>query len=453
MQLLPELNAFLEANPDVNQFDVILVDLNGILRGKRLDRNAITKLYKSGILMPRSTFASDIEGDTTDGTGLGIRTGDIDCPCLPVANSLKIVPWAHEPSAQVLAYMVDEDGEALRYTSHGVLQNVIDKFKELKLKPIIAPELEFFLLDRQRDEDGRPLPPISPVTGARDKNTQVYGIAELDDYAAFLRDVKAAAVAQNIPADTAIAEYAPGQFEINLHHSDDLIQACNHAIELKRLIKAVALQHDFDATFMPKPFADLSGNGFHMHISLYDEAGNNVFANGEDLGNDTLRHAIGGLSATMEEGMLLAAPGANSYRRFSPECYTPLHPSWGFNNRTVAMRIPAGPDAAKRVECRVAGADANPYIYLASLLSGIYLGITQQLEPGPVTQVNAYKEFEPTLPLTWDAAIQSFEEAKLLPQVLGSEFCHVFLQIKLAERQKFHEFITMQEYDWYLRHA
>lgn len=453
MALSDELNDFLKKHPDINRFDVMIADANGILRGKRLDRGAIKKLYSTGILLPRSAYASDIEGDTTDATNLGIRTGDIDCPCMPIPGSLKVIPWGEEPAAQVMAEMVDDDGHPLPYTPRGMLRHVISKFDELNLKPIVAPELEFFLIDRERDEDGRPQTPISPVTGLRDTNTQVYGIAELDDYADFLSQVRIAAEAQGIPADTAIAEYAPGQFEINLLHSDDLLTACDHAIELKRLIKAVALEAGFEATFMPKPFIDLSGNGFHMHISLYDLEGNNVFSNGEPLGNDTLRHAIGGLAATMHEGMLFAAPGANSYRRFSRHCYTPLYPSWGHNNRTVAMRIPEGPEKAKRVECRVAGADANPYIYLGSLLAGIYHGITQKVEPGPATKVNAYDEFEPSLPLTWDKAIEALQEAKILPGIMGERFTHVFLAIKESERDKFHNFISHLEYDWYLRHA
>ncbi len=452
MTLMAELESFLNQHLDIEQFDVLLADLNGVLRGKRLPRSAMKKLYTDGLLLPRSLFASDIEGDTVDETMLGIKSGDIDCTVWPIAGSLKVVPWADTPSAQVLGTMVDADGNTLTYTPRAVLSNTIEKFSTLGLTPIVAPELEFFLLDKNNDDHGRPQPPVSPVTGQREQATQVYGIAELDDYGEFLQKVKDAAALQKIPTDTAIAEYGPGQFEINLYHSDDPLRACDHAIELKRLVKAVANKCGFQATFMPKPFFELSGNGFHMHISLYRE-GVNVFSNGEELGNDTLRYAIGGLGKLMNESMLIAAPGANSYRRFSPECYTPLQTSWGFNNRSVAMRIPAGPEQAKRVECRVAGADANPYLYLAALLSGIHYGITEQIEPGPVTKINAYDEFEPSLPLNWEASIFTFSNAEILPHYFGKDFCRIYLNIKQAEQKKFHEQITPLEYLWYKRHS
>jgi len=451
MDLNTELDSFLEQNPDIEQFDVLIADLNGIIRGKRLPRSAMKKFYSEGILLPQSVFASDIEGDTVDATKLGILTGDVDCRCIPVAGSLKVVPWNDTPAAQVLADMVDDNGQRLPFTPRAVLTKVLDELNTLGLSATVAPELEFFLLDNNGSQSAPKLP-VSPITAERERSTQVYGMAELDDYQQFLDQVRHAAKLQGLPTDTAIAEYGPGQFEINLYHSEDPLAACDSAIELKRLVKNVAQKCGFKATFMPKPFIELSGNGFHMHISLYQN-GKNALCNGTELGNDTLKHAVAGLQATMAEGMLIAAPGANSYRRFDPECYTPLTTSWGYNNRSVAMRIPVSNENAKRIEVRTAGADANPYLYLASLLGGMCHGITNKLTPSAVTKVNAYQEFTPNLPLSWEAAALSYADAKILPQYLGEHFWSIYGAIKEEERLKFHRQITELEQLWYQRHA
>ena len=257
---------------------------------------------------------------------------------------------------------------------------------------------------------------------------------------------RAIARAQGLPAKSAVSEYAPAQFEVNLGHVADPLRAADHAFLLKRAIKAAARAEGLAATFMAKPFADHAASGLHVHVSLVDEAGQNLFARDEPA----LRHAIGGLQATMAEAMLLLAPNANSYRRLRPWSYAPTAPTWGYNNRTVALRVPSGPLAARRIEHRVAGADANPYLVLAAALAGIHHGLSRQLDPGPPITGNAYAEVPPSLPLGWGRAIDALAAAEILPDYLGAAFCRLYRVCRAAERDRFDELITPTEYAWYL---
>lgn len=447
----PELAEFLHAHPEVRSVDLLIPDVNGVLRGKRVDADLLDKVYKDGVNLPGSLFAADITGDTAEETGLGFEIGDADQVCRPVPGTLKFAPWHSRPTGQLMLSMYTLDGRPYFADPRHVLARVLERFKQdLGLTPVVAVEMEFYLIDKLRTEDGAPQPPISPVTGQREHKTQVYGISELDDYTAFLEDVGAACDVQGIPADTAVAEYAPGQYEINLHHEPDPLSACAHALLLKRVIKNVALRHGMEATFMAKPYDDMAGSGTHVHISLVDEAGRNVFADGSPQGSDLLRHAVGGLMATMVESMALFAPNANSYRRFRLHSFVPLAPGWAYNNRTTALRIPAGPDHARRIEHRVAGADVNPYLLTAAVLAGIHHGITGGIEPGPPIEGNAYEQLEPSLPVTWLQALQRLEEARVIPEYLGRDFIKVYLANKYAEREKFNRRISPLEYTWYL---
>ncbi len=238
----------------------------------------------------------------------------------------------------------------------------------------MAVELEFYLVDRERTPEGHAQPPRQPLTGRREVKTQINSMQELDEYSTVLSAIDAAAREQELPVGTVLAEYGPGQFEVNLHHVDDPLLACDHAIRLKRLVKGVALAHGMEATFMPKPYRDHAGSGAHLHVSVLDAQGDNIFAAEDPVGSEQLRHAIGGLAATMNDAIAICAPTANSYRRFQPEAYVPLNPSWSVNNRGVAFRVPHGPPASRRVEHRIAGADANPYLLAAIVLAGMHLG-------------------------------------------------------------------------------
>ncbi len=443
---------FLKRFSDLKGIDLLIADLNGVLRGKRIQSSALAKVFQEGIYLPASVFAGDITGATVEETGLGMAQGDSDRVCHPIPGTLSKSPWYNKSMAQVLMTMYEANGKPFFADPRQVLKRIFGQFQELGFTLVVAVELEFYLLDTRRDRQKNPQPPISPVTGKRDKNTQVYSVDDLDDYGAFLDQVAKGAESQGIPADTALAEYAPGQFEINLKHEPDPLSACDNAVLLKRLIKGVAREMGMIATFMAKPYAQQAGSGTHIHISLLNKNKENIFSDPQnETGSKNLLHAIGGLSKTMKESMAIFCPNANSYRRFQPDLYVPMAPTWGIDNRTVAIRIPTGPEKAKRIEHRVSGADANPYLVVASILAGIHYGITHKIEPPKISTGDAIAKHKPSLPMTWVESLDAFLKSKIIKEYFGKEFCHVYYQTKYKEMQIFDSHVTPLELDWYLR--
>jgi len=450
-QVTDEIASFLAHNPDTRVIELLVPDTNGIFRGKRIERHLLEKVATDGVCLPGSLFGMDITGTTVETTGLGFDEGDADRLCWPVAGSLSVVPWQSRPTAQMLLAMYENDGAPFFADPRHVLAGVLAQFQRDGLTPVVALEMEFYLIDLERAPDGTPQPPRSPVTAERERSTQVYGMRELDEYRRVLEAIEETAARQNIPADTAVSEYAPGQYEINLQHQDDALRACDHAILLKHLIKNVVRAQGMDVTFMAKPYTDLAGSGMHIHVSVVDQAGHNIFQGTNANGSDRLRHAVGGLLETMAESMALFSPNANSFRRFQSGAFVPNSPDWGYNNRTTALRIPAGSDSARRVEHRVPGADANPYLLTAAVLAGMHHGLAHAVEPVPATAGNAYEQRAGGLPLTWLRALERFRDGAVLPQYLNADFRRVYIANKNYEREVFNKRVTALEYEWYLR--
>jgi glutamine synthetase len=330
------------------------------------------------------------------------------------------------------------------------LERVLDRFAEMKLRPVCALELEFYLIDRVREANGAPLPPRDPRSGAREHTASVYGIDDLDRYSAFLSSLREAAETQRVPVSATSKEYAPGQFEANLRHQADARMAADHAVFLKQIVKAAARANGFEATFMAKPYAERAGCGLHIHLSLLDEQGRNVFDDGTQGGSETLRHAIAGLQALMPGSMALFAPNLNSYRRFQPDMFAPVNRRWGVNNRSAGLRVPVGPGEARRIEHRVAGADANPYYALAAVLAGVHHGLAAKLDPGLPAIGNVSREPDLALPFTIDDALARLEKAKELGGYLGEETLSLYRETKRIETQRLRRIIATAEYDWYL---
>lgn len=448
---LPSADADVLAQmPDCEQIDLLLPDMNGLLRGKRITRDALDKVYRDGVCLPMSLIATDITGNTVEETGLGYDIGDEDRICRPVPGSLRPIPWQHRPMAQLLLQMEDGRGGLFEANPREVLKRVVARFTERGLTPVVAVELEFYLLDAELTHDGRPQTSVNPATGERNRSTQVYYMQDLNDYQAFTDAVADACAAQGIPADTAVAEYAPGQFEINLKHRADAVAACDDALLLRRAIKATAEEQGMIASFMAKPFADQAGSGTHIHVSVLDDAGNNLFACDPAAPSATLRHAVAGLQRASADCMLLFAPHANSYRRFVLNAFVPLNDAWGFNNRTVAMRIPHSDPANTRIEHRIAGADANPYLVTAAVLAGILQGLDDQGDPGAPVVGNAYEQTAHR-ELFWHDTIRGFQASGFVARHFGESFRHIYGQQKLKELRSFSREVTTLEYDWYLR--
>ena len=458
MSSLPvdEARDFLARHPAIDSIDLLLSDLNGVLRGKRIPRENLEKAYVNGINLPGSVFALDITGNTIEETGLGLDIGDCDQVCRPIPGTLMPTPWLRDGhQGQLLMAMRNEHDGPFFADPRNVLAQQVQRLEAMGYTAVVALELEFYIVDRTRDDLGRVQPPRSPETGERATTSQVYSISELDEYAGFLGDIQAAAAIQNLPLDTALKECAPGQFEINLVHGCDVLKACDSAVLLKRLIKGIAVNHGFEATFMAKPYDAEAGNGMHVHMSLLDAHGRNVFAAADEnpLGTEMLRHAIGGLLRLMPESVALMAPNLNSFRRFQPGLYVPMAPTWGFDNRSVALRIPSGPNAARRIEHRVGGADANPYLLLATLLASVIHGIANRISPEEIVTGNAYEQFDPVLTNSWSRALELLERSEVLNEALGQDFLKVFLANRRAERASAMQVVSRLEYDWYLRHV
>ena len=451
-----DARAFLTAHPHIDSIDLLISDLNGVLRGKRILREKLEAACHNGINLPASVFAIDISGHTIEATGLGLSSGDGDRICRPLAESLKPTPWRHDGrQAQLLLSMEETDGSPFFADPRHVLARQLARFRERGLTPVAAVELEFYLVDRKRTQGGDIQPPLSPRSGERASQCQLFAIDELDEYADFLDEVQRSAQCQALPLETTLKECAPGQFEITLSHSHDVLTACDSAVLLKRLIKGVALNHGFEATFMAKPYGLEAGNGCHVHLSLLDAGGSNVFAadNGDPLGTRTLHHAMAGLLELMPASMAIFAPNLNSFRRFQPGLYVPMAPTWGFDNRSVALRIPSGANDARRIEHRVAGADVNPYLLLAVLLASVEHGISRQLTPPAPVTGNAYEQFEPTLTNSWQQALDLLETSEPLNDALGHDFMHVFIANRRAERELAMQTVSTLEYAWYLKHV
>lgn len=204
------------------------------------------------------------------------------------------------------------------------------------------------------------------------------------------------------------------------------------------------------ASFMAKPRVDQAGSGMHIHVSVLDKQGQNIFASPVDAPAEALKHAIGGLQHNAKDCLLLFAPHANSYRRFVLNAFVPLNECWGYNNRTVAMRIPHSNEANTRIEHRIAGADANIYLVTAAVLAGMLEGLEQQRDPGPPITGNAYEQTENRTPF-WREAIGDFLASDFIRTQFGERFQHIYGQQKLKEMHSFYAEVSNLEYDWYLR--
>ena len=439
------LQAFLAKHPDIEIFEIILPDVCGGLRGKWLTRDKIQKAMAGELKMPLSSLAFDVWG--RDAEILVFETGDGDGFCDPDIRTLAIAPWFDRPTAQVVISMREVNGEPCAYDTRHILQSLMDRFAALGLTPVLATEMEFHLFRDEFDNLGQPVHTQTDCVGGRLAGGQTYGLDAMEEMSGFMHDVRDACVAQNLPIDTLIKESGPSQYEINLYHSPDALVAADQSMLLRRVIKAIARKHGLRATFMAKPFGNLAGNGMHVHCSLLDAQGNNAFDDGTGKGNALLRQAVAGCLAGMEDSMLLFAPNLNSYRRFQSGTYAPLTPCWGYENRTVSVRVPADAPHATRLEHRVPGADTNPYLVIAAILSGMLHGIENKLQAPPPLEGNAYELLEPSLPRYWPDALARFEKSDFIVNYFGETFRHVYAVLKHQEMADFDCQVTPLEYD------
>ncbi|MBY8916891.1 glutamine synthetase family protein [Nitratireductor sp. L1-7-SE] len=444
-----EYRAFVEQHPDLEAVEFLIVDPNGIIRGKWAPGDSLKKAFQEGVNFPMSLHGLDVWGREVDETGLHIETGDKDGYCRATRGSLSIVPWARRKTAQVLLQTFTPEGEPFMADSRQVLKHKVVEANAKGFFPVAAFELEFYLLDPEKqDPAGMPTP---LGAGEGPDRLRMYGLDDLAENAALFDMIRDAAAAQNLPIDTIIKEAAPGQFEVNLKHRADPLRAADDVILLRRIVMGCARAHGLTATFMAKPFIDYAGNGMHVHTSMLGADGQNIFAG--ETGRERLLSAVAGLIDTMPESLILYINTWNGFRRITPGSYAPTHAVWAENNRSVALRIPVSTEENRRVEHRISGADANPYLVMAAIIQGMIEGIEAGAKPPPPVEGSAYDETADLgreLPDDMDDALQLALKSRFIDRALGPLLAKVYRDLKRAEIIAFWSEITPLERTTYL---
>lgn len=438
---------FLRKNPQIHSIRVAAADLNGQPRGKRIPARFADKVVSEGTRFPLSVMNLDIWGEDIDDSPLVFESGDRDGVLRPTERGFVPMPWLTSPSALLPIWMYRDDGRPFEGDPRHALARVLKRYKARGLNPVVAVELEFFLID----DSGKSLQvPVSPRSGKRRKAAEIMSIRALDAFDTFFGDLYDACEEMDIPADTAISEAGLGQFEINMMHQNDALRAADDAWLFKMLLKGMARRHGFAASFMAKPYEDYSGSGLHMHFSILDEEGRNIFDDGGPRGTDALRHAVAGCLSAMHDSALIFAPHGNSYDRLVPGNHAPTGICWAYENRTAAVRIPSGNPAARRIEHRVAGGDVNPYLMMAAVLGAALNGIEDGTEPPEPITGNAYDLDLPQMPTDWGQAIDIFAESELMPRIFDPGLIRNFVLTKRQELHYMAELSPSEQVDIYL---
>ncbi|MCQ1850072.1 glutamine synthetase family protein [Neorhizobium galegae] len=433
------------------RIEILLVGMNGDLRGKQIPLEAEKKVWDGTVRLPSSTQSLDIWGyDNDEITGLSMSIGDPDGLCIPDKRSLAPMPWAPEGSKQVLSTMHEFDGTPSFMDPRAILAALLKRFEERGLTPVVATELEFYVVQDDWRETGRPRPPAKLTYRDQPNGFQLYDMSAVDALDDYLQTVRTWAKAQGLPADATTAEFGPGQFEINLLHRPDALAAADDCIYLKRIAEQAAKKHGLKSTCMAKPYADHAGSGLHVHASIIDRDGNNVL---DARGGDPVRlkSVCAGMLKTMRDAQLIFAPFANSYRRFQPGSFAPVDLDWGYGHRGTAVRVPDAQGPAARIEHRVAGADVNPYLLLTAILGGMLLGLDETLDPGPATEPGK----EPpagTKKLTHDflTAVEEFSASPFIADVFGARYQKLYGDTKRKEAVTYLRTVSDFDYQTYL---
>jgi len=408
---------------DYQTIRVAACDLNGQMRGKRVPGNYAGKLDEGAVRMPLSALNLDIFGADIEDSPLVFETGDADGMLRPTGRGPVPLPWLDTPQPLVPMSMYHDDGRPFEGDPRHALTAVLDRYAARGWQVMAATELEFTLVD----DSGKSLRPVrNPQTGRRTGAPGILSLTHMDAFDGFLSSLYDGCAAMGIPAQTTTSESGLGQFEVTLNHQDAL-RAADDTWLFKALIRGLARRHGMAATFMAKPFDDDAGNGMHMHFSVLDAEGANVFDNGGPEGSDTLLSAVAGCLQAMPASTLIFAPHANSYTRLVPGAHAPTSVCWAYENRTAALRIPGGAPAARRIEHRVAGGDINPYLMFAAILGAAITGIDDALSPPAPITGNAYDQDLPQLAPDWESAIDLFEAdafiARAFPKGLIRNLC------------------------------
>jgi len=439
---MEEIEAFLKEHR-IDEVECLVPDMAGIARGKILPpQRFIRGTIERGLRIPEGVFVQTVTGDYPEEGVVTSQTVQ-DVYLHPDKTTIRLVPWYDEPTAQIICDAYYHDGGVVEFASRSVLKRVLALYADEGWIPDVAPELEFFLVDVNTDPD---YPLVSPIgrSGRRETSRQSYGVDAVNEFDPLFEDVYDFCEAQGIDIDTLTHEAGAAQMEMNFNHGNAL-ELADQAFQFKRTVREAGLRHKVYATFMAKPMQGQPGSSMHIHQCVRDaKTGRNLFAQRNGKDSRLFHHHIAGLQKYLPAVMPLLAPNVNSYRRLMRHSDAPINTHWGYDNRTVGLRVPHADPDGRRVENRLAGADANPYLAIAASLACGYLGMAQKLKPRAPVEGSAYR-LAHTLPRTLYDALTRFNASRALKDVLGERFIDAVTLVKEAELDAYQQVISSWE--------
>ena len=445
---LDQLSSWLKERK-ITEVECMISDLTGIARGKISPTNKF--LDEKGMRLPESVLLQTVTGDYVEDDIYYdlLDEADIDMFCRPDENAAFLVPWALEPTAMVIHDTFDKQGNPIELSPRNILKNILKLYADKGWKPIVAPEMEFYLTKRCSDPDF-PLEAPMGRSGRPEVGRQSFSIDAANEFDPLFEDVYDWCEIQGLDLDTLIHEDGPAQMEINFRHGEALHLADQITV-FKRTMREASLKHDVAATFMAKPITDQPGSAMHIHQSGVDiKTGKNLFSNADGSMSQLFMNHIGGLQKYIPELLPLFAPNVNSFRRFLPDTSAPVNVEWGEENRTVGLRVPEATPQNRRVENRLAGADANPYLVLAASLLCGYMGMVEDIKPSAPVKGRAYERRNLRLPITIEHALERMEACKAAEKYLGEKFMRGYVAVKRAEHENYKRVISSWEREFLL---
>ena len=420
---------------EIDDVEAFVPDMAGAARGKVMPA---AKFGTGELKLPEGIFAQTISGSYVDNKN---NVEDRDMLLVPDPSTLRLVPWLKEPTASIFLDCFHKDGTPVETSPRRVLRNVLDLYQEKGWRPVVAPEVEFYLINAHADANQEVEPPEGRL-GRTETSKQPFSIDTMNDFDPFINEVYAYCEARDIQIDTLSQEMGPAQFELNFRHGDALVLA-DQVFLFKRTVKEAAIANEMHATFLAQPISGEAGSALHIHQSIVDENGSNIFSD-EGGPSDLFMSYIGGLQKYMPEALLVFAPYPNSYRRFLSFYSSPINLSWAIDNRTVGLRVPDSDPDARRVENRLAGSDVNPYLALAATLACGYLGMIEGLKPNESIEGSAYDQPFSLHPFMFEA-IKAMETSEAMRKMLGDRFVGLYCAVKYDECREFQEIVTPWE--------
>jgi glutamine synthetase len=439
---MDRIETFLQQH-NISEIECLVPDMTGNARGKFLPTRKF--IAEQNTRLPESILIQTVTGDWSREHDQLVDPADRDMLLRPDPTTLRLAPWAKEPTAQLIHDCYDIHGNLHPLSTRSVLRRVLALYEAEGLTPVVAPEVEFYLVQRNLDPDYELKAPVGR-SGRSESARQSYSIDAVNEFDPIIDTLYRYCAQQQLDVDTLIHESGAGQMEINFKHGDALLLA-DQVFTFKRTLRETALQHDIYATFMAKPMEHEPGSALHIHQSVLDvRSGQNIFAKADGGLSEALYHYLGGLQKYVPAAISFFAPNVNSYRRFVPDIAAPINLQWGLDNRTTGLRVPSSSAESTRVENRFAGADANPYLAIALSLACGYLGLKEQLQPSAPSQGSAYDaNSRVEIARTLEEGLRLLSDCKPLQTILGERFVKAYVAVKLAEYEAFNKVISSWE--------